>query len=95
MYWDDYLVSAYIMYIQKLTRVSSMYRINFRLVIDFIQATANKTMQELMLLVMMVIIMVIIMIIIIIIIIIIIMIIITYLTRVNPSAEAVMNELKN
>ena len=93
MYWDDYLVSAYIMYIQKLTRVSSMYRINFRLVIDFIQATANKTMQELMLLVMMVIIMVIIMIIIIIIIII--MIIITYLTRVNPSAEAVMNELKN
>ena len=94
MYWDDYLVSAYIMYIQKLTRVSSMYRINFRLVIDFIQATANKTMQELMLLVMMVIIMVIIMIIIIIIIIII-MIIITYLTRVNPSAEAVMNELKN
>ena len=90
MYWDDYLVSAYIMYIQKLTRVSSMYRINFRLVIDFIQATANKTMKELMLLVMMVIIMVIIMIIIIII-----MIIITYLTRVNPSAEAVMNELKN
>ena len=70
-----------------------MYRINFRLVIDFIQATANKTMKELMLLVMMVIIMVIIMIIIIIIIII--MIIITYLTRVNPSAEAVMNELKN
>ena len=69
-----------------------MYRINFRLVIDFIQATANKTMKELMLLVMMVIIMVIIMIIIIIIII---MIIITYLTRVNPSAEAVMNELKN
>ena len=68
-----------------------MYRINFRLVIDFIQATANKTMKELMLLVMMVIIMVIIMIIIIIII----MIIITYLTRVNPSAEAVMNELKN
>ena len=94
MYWDDYLVSAYIMYIQKLTRVSSMYRIYFRLVIDFIQATANKTMKELMLLVMMVIIMVIIMIIIIIIIIII-MIIITYLTRVNPSAEAVMNELKN
>ena len=94
MYWDDYLVSAYIMYIQKLTRVSSMYRINFRFVIDFIQATANKTMKELMLLVMMVIIMVIIMIIIIIIIIII-MIIITYLTRVNPSAEAVMNELKN
>ena len=93
MYWDDYLVSAYIMYIQKLTRVSSMYRINFRFVIDFIQATANKTMKELMLLVMMVIIMVIIMIIIIIIIII--MIIITYLTRVNPSAEAVMNELKN
>ena len=93
MYWDDYLVSAYIMYIQKLTRVSSMYRINFRLVTDFIQATANKTMKELMLLVMMVIIMVIIMIIIIIIIII--MIIITYLTRVNPSAEAVMNELKN
>ena len=93
MYWDDYLVSAYIMYIQKLTRVSSMYRIYFRLVIDFIQATANKTMKELMLLVMMVIIMVIIMIIIIIIIII--MIIITYLTRVNPSAEAVMNELKN
>ena len=91
MYWDDYLVSAYIMYIQKLTRVSSMYRINFRFVIDFIQATANKTMKELMLLVMMVIIMVIIMIIIIIII----MIIITYLTRVNPSAEAVMNELKN
>ena len=83
-------MSAYIMYIQKLTRVSSMYRINFRLVIDFIQATANKTMKELMLLVMMVIIMVIIMIIIIII-----MIIITYLTRVNPSAEAVMNELKN
>ena len=92
MYWDDYLVSAYIMYIQKLTRVSSMYRINFRLVIDFIQAIANKTMKELMLLVMMVIIMVIIMIRIIIIII---MIIITYLTRVNPSAEAVMNELKN
>ena len=87
MYWDDYLVSAYIMYIQKLTRVSSMYRINFRLVIDFIQATANKTMKELMLLVMMVIIMIII--------IIIIMIIRTYLTRVNPSAEAVMNELKN
>ena len=93
MYWDDYLVSAYIMYIQKLTRVSTMYRINFRLVTDFIQATANKTMKELMLLVMMVIIMVIIMIIIIIIIII--MIIITYLTRVNTSAEAVMNELKN
>ena len=92
MYWDDYLVSAYIMYIQKLIRVSSMYRINFRLVTDFIQATANKTMKELMLLVMMVIIMVIIMIIIIIIII---MIIITYLTRVNTSAEAVMNELKN